>query len=563
MDYKELVNVYLELEKTTKRLEKTKIVSNFLKKIPLEQLDFVIYLIEGRVFPLWDERKIGFSDRLMIKAISQATGTSSKNIENLYSKVGDLGKVSEQLVSKKTQSTLIRKKLTLEKVIANIRKLSELEGEGTVERKISLIAELLSSANPEESRFIVGTVLETLRIGIAEGIVRGAIADAFEKDVKDVESAFDILVDYGEVAKLAKQNKLGKIELSPGRPVKVMLAILVSNIEEGFEALGKPCQLEFKLDGFRLEIHKFSNKIKLFTRRMEDVTKQFPEVMDYVKNYVKGSNFILDAEAVGYDKKTGKYLPFQNISQRIKRKYNIEELAKRFPMELNIFDVIYYNGKILIDKPLKERRKILENIIKPVKGKIIPTETLVTDDLKKAESFYKRSLEEGNEGIMLKNINSIYKAGRYVNGWCKLKPTLEPLDLVITGAEFGKGKRAGFLSSYAVSCFDKQKSKFLECGMVSTGIKEKESETGVTLNEITKLLKPLIISQEGRKVIIKPEIVVEVGYEEIQKSPTYSSGFALRFPRFKRLRIKEKTARDANTIADIERIYNAQKHRGK
>mgnify|MGYP001595123396 CR=1 FL=1 len=557
MEYKELVKYYEELESTTKKLIKADILAKLFKESPLEDLDLIVYLVQGKVFPEWNEKNIGFSSRLMLKAISTVIGISSEEVENLWKKKGDLGIVIEDLVKTKKQTTLLSKKLSTEKVFNNIRKLAELEGEGTVNKKVQLVAELLSNASPKEAKFIVRTVLEDLRVGVKEGIIRDAISKAFEKDVKEIEDAFNLTVDYGEVAKLAKENKLKNIDIKVGRPAKLMLSVLVTNVEEGFEALGETIQAEFKLDGFRIQAHKDSKgTIKLFTRRMEEVTKQFPDVVEFVKKNVRGEKFIIDCEAVGIDGKTGKYLPFQSISQRIRRKYDIEEIAKKFPVELNIFDILYLDGKNLMNSSLLERRKILEKIVKEKKGEVVLTKKLISKDLKEIRSFFRESLNAGNEGLMLKNVNSFYVPGRYVNGWCKLKNVLEPLDLVIIGSTYGEGKRAGELSSYIVAC--KNKDKFLECGMVSTGIKEKEGD--LTYKMMTKMLKPLIIREEGRNVFVKPKIIIEVAYEEIQKSPTYSSGYALRFPRVIKIR-DDKPVSEINSINDLEKIYKCQ--RGK
>jgi DNA ligase-1 len=557
MDYRELVKYYEELESTSKKLIKTDILAKLFKESPLEDLDLIVYLVQGKVFPEWDEKNIGFSSRLVLKAISTVIGVSSDEVEKLWKKKGDLGTVVEELVKTKKQTTLVSKKLSTEKVFENIRKLAELEGEGTVNKKVQLVAELLSNASPKEAKFIVRTVLEDLRVGVKEGIIRDAISKAFEKDVKEVEDAFNLTVDYGEVAKLAKKNKLKDIEIKVGRPAKLMLSVIVNKIEEAFEALGETIQAEYKMDGFRIQAHKDNDKIKLFTRRMEEVTKQFPDIVEFVKKNIKGEKFIIDCEAVGLDKKTGKYLPFQSVSQRIKRKYDIEKTAKEFPVELNVFDILYLDGKNLMNLSLIERRKILEKIVKEKNGEVALTKKLVSNNLKEITSFYKESLEAGNEGLMLKNINSNYIPGRYVNGWGKIKNVLEPLDLVIVGATYGEGKRAGDLSSFIVAC--KNKDKFLECGMVSTGIKEKENEKeDMTYKEMTKLLQPLIIKEEGRTVFVKPKIIIEVGYEEIQKSPTYGSGFALRFPRFMRLRT-DKPLNEINSIEDLEKIYKYQK----
>ncbi len=558
MDYETIVEVYVALEKTTKHLEKTEIIAAFLKKIPAHELVDVVNLLQGRIFPE-EEKKIGFSSKLMLKAIAKTSGLSLQKVENLWSDLGDLGIVAEKVLTKKQQATLYEKKLTAEKVIANIKKLAELEGEGTVERKVSLVQELLANASAREVRFIVRTILEELRIGVSEGILRDAIAKAFNKDVEEVEAAHNLTLDYGEVAKRAKENTLHEVKLKPGKPVKLMLSVVAADIEEAFEDLGTPAQFEFKLDGFRLQCHKEKESVKLFTRRMENVTTQFPELLPLLKENVKADSYIVDAEAVGINTKTGMYVPFQHISQRIKRKYDIEETAKKFPIELNIFDILYYNGKSVMSASMKERRAIIEKIIKPVKYKLRVTEKLISKDPKEAQRFFKEALKHGAEGVMIKNLSSSYTAGRYVGGWMKLKTTLEPLDLVIVAAEYGTGKRAGVLSSYVIAC--QHEGTLLECGMVSTGVKEKNEETGMTYTKLSKMLESLILKKEGRHVIVKPKIVVEVGYEEVQVSPTYASGFALRFPRFKRLRMEEKTVQDINTLTDIKRIFNMQKRK--
>ena len=556
MQYLKLVDVYQQLEQTTKRLEKTAIIAEFLTTVSEKELATVINLLQGYVFPQWDDRNSGLSSRLMLKAIAKATGSNIDTIEKSWNKEGDLGIVAKKLITKKKQTTLFSVDLTIKKVVANVQKLATLEGTGTVDRKVSLVAELLTSASPEEARFIVRTVLEELRIGIAAGIVRDAIAKTFEVDAKEVERAFDVVGDYGEIAVHAKHCTLQEVRLSVGRPLNSMLSILAKNVEESFKALGSPAQFEPKLDGFRLQIHKHNNDIKLFTRRLEEVTKQFPEVVTYIKTHVTAKVCILDAEAVGIDLKTGRHLPFQHVSQRIRRKYHIEEIAKKLPVEVNVFDVLFIDGKSLLDEPLQQRRKQLENVVKSEQKKIKVTEVLVTSDAEKARAFYDAALANGNEGVMAKNINSVYRPGRYVKGWCKLKPTLEPLDVVITGGMYGEGKRSKWLASFTVAC--RNNNTFVEIGKVGTGVKEKDA-TGVTFAELTKLLEPLILEQKGLEVKIKPKIVVEVLYEELQKSPTYSSGFAMRFPRILRLRTQEKTAKDVNTLDDVERIYAIQK----
>jgi len=581
MRYSKLVEIYEQLSSTTKRLEKTKILSKFLKYLPEDDKD-ILYLFLGNIYPEYSEKKIGISNQLTIKAISKATGTPINQVVKEWKLIGDLGEVAEKLTANKKQSTLHNHILTTEKVLTNLRKLPELEGKGTVDKKISLITELLTSATPKEALYLTRILIRDLRIGIKESTIREAIADAFFNDkkqaAKQIQDAIDKTNDLAFVFNIAKRGKLKhfeKISIEIGKPIKVMLAQKVKKIEDGFEAVGKPCAIEYKYDGFRLLIHKKQKEIILFTRRLENVTKQFPEVVDYIKKYVKGHSFILDSEAVGYDKKTKKYVAFQKISQRIKRKYEIEKLQKELPLEINIFDILYYNGKPLIKEPFEKRTKLLRKIIQNKPYRIIAAKQIITGDKEEAEEFYKKSLEENQEGVMMKNLSAPYKLGSRVGHMLKIKPEERDLDLVITGAEYGTGKRSGWLSSFILSCLndnlssvrvgrDSQgghyKEKFLEIGKMGTGIKEKSAEEvgGVSFKELTKMIKPLIIEEKGKSVKIKPKIVIAVTYQEIQKSPNYSSGFALRFPRFTALR-PDKSPDDIATLKEVEKDYEKQK----
>jgi DNA ligase-1 len=561
MKYQKLAELYEELGGTTKRLEKTEILSKFLKQLGESDRD-ILYLLLGDIYPEYDERKIGISNQLTIKAISKATGTDEKKVVTKWKEIGDLGKVAEVLISKKSQATLHRYTLTTEKILENLRKLPELGGKGTVGKKISLITELLTSASPLEALYLIRTLLGDLRIGVKESTVRDAMAKAFfdsEKDaVKKIQDAIDKSNDLAAVFDVTRERKLGKFDklsLQVGKPIKVMLAQKVKTIKDAFEAVGKPCAIEYKYDGFRLVIHKKGNNIILFTRRLENVTKQFPEVVEYVKRYVKGNSFILDSEAVGFDKKTKEYRPFQEISQRIRRKYDIERLQNELPVEINVFDILYYNGKSFLSEPFEKRTLLLKEIIKNHPYKIIRAKQIITSDEKKAGEFYRQSLKNNQEGVMFKNLNAIYQPGSRVGHMLKVKPEERDFDLVITGAEYGKGKRSGWLSSFILSCRDK--NEFLEIGKVGTGIKEK-AEMGISFRELTEKLKPYITEEHGKSVKIRPKIVVSVTYQEIQKSPNYSSGFALRFPRFTALR-PDKSVSEITTLEEIKKDFAGQK----
>jgi DNA ligase-1 len=562
MLYSELCEVYEKLEKTPKRLEKTEILSEFLKKLKKSEGE-IVYLLQGKIFPDYDTREIGISTQLAIKALSKATGENEIDLVKKWKKTGDLGLVSEEVSKRKRQSTLFSKKLTPEKVMENLRKLTEFTGKGTVDKKIGLISELLTSASPTEAKYIMRMLLADLRIGIGSGVMRDAIVWAcFDKEDKEkfieVQEAYDKATDFAEVFELALKNKLDEITLSPGKPVKVMLVLKAKDVTEGFESVGKPAAIEYKYDGFRMMINKNEKgEIKIFTRRLEEVTNQFPEVKEYIKKFVTAKTFIIDSEAVGFNSKSKKYLPFQDISQRIKRKYDIDKVQQKLPIEINIFDIIYYNGKNMLNEPFEKRREILEKIIKQEKYKLKLAEQLVTDDEKKAQKFYERALKDGQEGVIMKSLQAGYKPGARVGFQVKIKPSSNELDLVIVKAEAGTGKRAGWLTSFTVACKDGE--NLLEIGKVSTGLKEKESE-GTSFVEITKLLKHLIISEKGREVEVKPKIVITITYQEVQKSPSYSSGYALRFPRFTTLRI-DRDVDDIATLKEIERDYATEQSR--
>jgi len=658
MEYKRLADVYNKLESTTLKLKKTEIVARFLETVDKDELEIVVLLITGRVYPGWSSQELGMSSGLMAKAISKAYGSiSPKEIEDEWRKLGDLGLVTERYSSKKVQSRIFAKMLTVQKVFDNMRKISGMEGMKSQDRKLDLVSELLSSvSDPLEARYIARTVIGDLRIGVAEGLLRDAIASAFfanvfwketleqkvngdtrlkilslslkgkkivvdeklatvlekkhdedydmlrsgnevvvreikkvsddellkkesgidyiffhdvsignetkSRIVSSVEHAFSMTNDFSLVALAAKDGgitALAGLKMNANHPLKVMLYQKALTIDDAFGIVGKPAAIEYKYDGFRLQVHRTGDTIKLFTRRLEDVTEQFPDVERAVRECVKAESFILDCEVIGIDKKTGKWLPFQKISRRIKRKYDIDQIVDEIPVIINFFDAMMADGKSLIDVPFSQRRKFIESVVSEADG-IKVARHIITDDVKKVNDFYKESLSKGNEGIMMKNLSAPYKPGSRVGYGIKIKPTMDNLDLVIVGADYGEGKRVGWLSSFHLACYDSDSGEYLTIGKMGTGIKEKSGE-GTSFGELTEMLKPHITEEKGKTVAIKPAVVIEVAFEEIQKSTKYSSGFALRFPRLVRLR-EDRMPEDASTVDEIAMVYGAQRGRG-
>lgn len=564
MKYSILAEIYEKLEKESGKIKKTEILSELIKKMPTELLPKVILLVSGKIFPSYSEEKTGVAGQMMIKAISKSTGLSESEINNKLKDLGDLGLVAENCIKHKKQRTLSQKSLTIENVYDNIQKLSQLTGSGSQERKLNLIAELLSSAKPKEARYIVRSVLETLRIGVAEGIIRDSIAKAFNVNNKVVENAWFLNANYGEIAQIAKkqgESGLKKVRIELGKPIMVMLGEKSPTLEKALGTYENPL-LEFKYDGLRIQIHKKDDKIWLFTRRLEDVTKQFPDLAKYAKKAIKAKSCLIEGETIGIDTKTKKPVLFQQLSRRIQRKYDIEKMVEKIPVQINLFDIIYLNGKSLFDERFENRRKLLEKNVIPISGKFELAKQIKTKNLKKAKEFYEKSLKANQEGLMIKNGDAKYQPGRRVGQWTKVKPTMENLDVTITSAEWGKGKRKGWFGSFTLSI--RSDSEFLSIGKLGTGLKDEEFKK--LTDKLKKLIPtPFVKTKSGKiiypnKIEFSPKIVkivIEVAYEQIQKSPKYESGFALRFPRLKRFRY-DKSIEDVDTLDRIKKLYEQQ-----
>ncbi len=545
MHYSKLADLYEKLEGTAKKLEKRDILAEFYKHS--DNLSSVVMMSTGSVFPA-GSLDLGIAREMMKRIIAKSSGSSLEAVNKVFKETGDLGLTAEKLVQKKKQSSLASHVLTVDKVFSNLRELPNLVGKGSQERKIDLVVELLSHASPKEARYIVRTVIGDMRIGVAEGIVREAIASAFDKEPQEIEHAFNVVGDFGIVAEMAKQNKL-KAEVQLFHPVRVMLAEPASGLKEAVEKF-EELAIQYKYDGFRIAGHKDGSKVKIFSRRLDEVTNQFPDIAKWVREQIDAKQCIVEGEVVAVDSK-GNPQPFQSLSRRIQRKYDIEKMVKDIPIEVNLFDIIYLNGKSLMDKPFKERWQELKKIIKPVKNFHL-ADHIETKNLEQAEKFYQSSLKAGQEGVIVKNLSAHYQPGKRVGGWLKVKPIMEPLDLVVVGAEWGEGKRSKWLSSMILAA--NSKNGLEETGRMASGFTEDQ------LEELTKKLKPLIIEEENKIARIKPQVVIEIGYEEIQKSPKYPSGYALRFPRLLRIR-DDKSPKDANTVSDIEKLFTMQKKR--
>ncbi|MCD6414186.1 MAG: ATP-dependent DNA ligase [Candidatus Diapherotrites archaeon] len=549
MLFKEFVAFLERLEKTDSRLEMTEIVKELFLSSS-DDLHRTVLYVQGLLFPPWDPSELGIASRMMIKCISMSTGFSEDVIQEIIAKTGDTGLACEELFKRKIQTTLFQEDLSLKTIEELTRKISKLEGPGSQEKKSKYIVELLNSCSAGEVKYMVRLLLGEMRVGVGEGIVRDAVAKAWNIDAAIVEGAFSLINDYGELAELAREKGvegLKKIDLRLGRPLRPMLAQSVHSVEEAFKSF-KPGIFEYKYDGMRTQVHIFDGKIKIFTRRLEDVTKQFPDVVEAIREGITAKNAIIEGETVAVEPDEHPR-PFQVLSRRIKRKHGIDQMAEEIPIILYLFDCMYLNNKNYVKVRFKERRKTLESIV--TEGKRLRlSKMLLTDKTKPANEFYKEALDKGHEGVMIKNPEANYKPGSRVGYMYKLKPIAETIDLVIVGAEWGEGRRANWLGSYLLACRDPDTGEFLEIGKMATGLSDEQLEM------LTEELKPDIVEQKNKLVKLRPRVVVEVGYQEIQKSPTYASGYALRFPRLIRIR-EDRSPEEAETLGRIESLIKS------
>ncbi|MCQ8904177.1 MAG: ATP-dependent DNA ligase [Methanothermobacter sp.] len=551
MLYMELAEVYHRLESTTKRLEKTEILAELLRSVDKELLPVVTILMLGRVFPIWSEEELGVGIKLLMKAISLVVGVSLEEIEDEIREQGDIGLASEKLFSRKTQTTFFSRPLTVEFVYSRLKALASASGDRAQSKKINILVEVLSQAKPLEARYITRTVLEELRVGVAEGIIREAIARAFEVDPSLVERAHMLTNDLGMVASVASEegeSGLGRLNLEPGRPVKPMLAQLASSIESAIMELGRAF-CETKYDGIRVQIHRCGDDISIFTRRLENITAAVPEILEGVEEALPDDDYIVEGEIIVT--MDGRPASFQYILQRVRRKYDIGRLKREVPLSLFLFDVLYHRGP-LIDEPLRRRREALESILSEIPGKVEASRMVDVgpDNLDDALWLFKESIREGHEGIMIKDTEAPYIPGIRGKKMLKFKAEPETLDLIVVGGTYGRGKRAHLVGSYLLAARDEDSGDLVTVAHVATGLDDE------TLQQLSERMEKLAIERKGRKLLVRPEIILEVAYSEIVKSPEYESGYSLRFPVVKRIR-DDLCLDDVDTVGRIESLFQS------
>jgi len=568
-----------KMESTTKRIELTDILVELLKNTHASIISKVIYLIQGKIRPNFEGVELGIAEKLVIRAISKSSGITTKKIEDDYNDGGDLGKTGANILRQKTQTTFTAETITLERVYDTLLKISKLEGKGSQDMKMKYISSLLNDATPIESKFILKILLGTLRLGIAENTTMDALAIAFtnEKSNRElVENAYNVSSDLGKVSEvLATEgiNGILKFTTSLFSPIRPMLADRVKSEDDAFKKIKNDFAAEYKLDGERAQIHKKNNEIVLFSRSLENITRYYPDVVEKISKSINANDGIFEAEIVAVNENTGNFLPFQELMHR-RRKYKLEQAVSDYPITVNFFDVLYYNQTDYLEKPYMERRKTLENIIKENNfAKLVPM-SIVSNEGDVTESL-ENSINSGCEGLMLKVIDSPYRAGTRGNNWLKLKREYQnelgdSLDLVVVGAFFGRGRRTGKYGTLLLSSYNSESDTFPTICKVGTGFTDENLDQlfQILSNKVTLKKNPRVISTMEADIWFEPELVLEIVASEISLSPIHKTGlnmirndigFALRFPKFTGKIRSEKSAEDASVDEEVLALYKNQK----
>jgi DNA ligase-1 len=551
-EFRVLAELGEKLEGTRKRSLMVSFVSEFLKSVSASEVEAATFMILGRPFPKADSRTLEVSWATVRAVINRLTNVDWRSFTEAFGKSGDLGATIKSIFEGnkiRRQATLVEKPLTVLEVKRSFEAIAETGGVGSRERKERLLETLLGDASPLEAKYVVKILIGEMRTGFHEGLMEQAIAEAFDVPHELVRKANMITGDIAAVAAVAKaegEEGVLKLRLRVFQPIKPMLAQTAEDVKEALDLHGGRTALEYKLDGARVQIHISKGTVRIFSRRLTDVTESFPEIVQLAQTQIEADEAILEGEIIAVGE-GGIPVPFQHLMRRFRRIRKVGDMVASIPVQLQLFDLILLDGESFIDVPYVKRRKKLEEIC----GTVVLTKQKITDNPSEAESFLKESLNSGHEGLVAKKLDSPYTPGVRGKRWFKIKEPLESLDLVIVAAEYGYGRRHKWLSDYYLAARNPETGDFVVVGKTFKGLTDQE------IIEMTRRLKELAVREERRRVTVTPRIVVEVAYNEIQESPKYKCGMALRFARITRIR-EDKNPEEADTIQKIQKIYEKQ-----
>lgn len=573
MRYTELVNFFEIIEKESSRLMMTNHLVNLFKTVPEDDIEKVVYLTEGKLYPSFMGIELGMAEKLALKALSMSTGISTDKVENEYKKIGDIGILTEALLKKRVQLTLFDRDLEITDVYNDLDKIARTSGSGSNDIKLRILSGLLTDASPKEAKYIMRIVTGKMRLGVSNNTMITALSQAFAHGQKEtIETMYNVTSDIGEVARELKKKGMTGIKTSAiiGRPIRMMLAKRMSSAREIVTQMGTVA-CEYKYDGMRLQIHKSGDDIWLFTRNLEHITDQYPDVVKYALQNIKVKKAIIEGECVGIDS-AGYFLPFQELMHR-RRKYEIENKSKDIPVHMYLFDALFLDDKNIMIKGLAERRSILKN-------SIIETENFrlshakISGNVSEIEKFFEGSIESGCEGLMCKDLRSTYQAGSRGMSWVKLKRSYqskmtEPTDVIVVGAFLGKGRRSETYGALLVAVYDSEKDVFSTICKVGSGFTDEE------LNNLPEMLNKYKLEKKSVRVEsimnadvwFEPKLVMEIIGDELTLSTTHpcamgsireNAGIAMRFPRFLHNWRYDKGPDDVTTVTEIVNTYKSQ-----
>lgn len=589
MKYSILAEFYEKIEKTTKRTAMTTYLVELFKKTPPEVIDKVVYLTQGKLYPDFVGVELGVAEKLAMRALSIVSGASIKEIEAIYKKEGDIGLTAERVLARKKTASILdyfgvtqtQRELTVDRVYSTLDRIAKAKGEGSQDVKINLLASLLRDASPKEAKYLLRTITGRLRLGIADMTILDALAITFtgSKANRDIiERAYNVRPDLGYIAKvLATEGLEGvkRIKITIGIPVQPMLAERLSNPIEILEKLGGECIAEYKYDGERIQAHKKGDEVVLFSRRLENITHHYPDACKLIRKHIKAKEAIIEGECVAINPVSGEMLPFQELMHR-RRKYDIEEAMKKYPIALFLFDCLYVDGEDLTLKPYPVRREYLKKIVEEGEKIKLATSKHIKSP-KELEEFFEEAISEGCEGIMCKSLkdDSIYQMGARGWLWIKFKrdyrcEMTDTVDLVVVGAFYGKGKRAGMYGALLMAAYDPSADMFRTVCKVGSGFTDED------LEKLPEILDPYKIPHKHPRVDSKieadvwfvPAVVLEIMGAEITLSPLHtcaygviksSAGLAIRFPRFTGRYRFDKKPEQATTVDELVEMYRAQR----
>ena len=582
MNYSEVASKYAKLEGISGRNEMTGVFAELLKATPRAELPMLVYMTQGKLRPDYEGVELGLAEKLALRALSTATGVTSDRVYSTYVKRGDIGTAAEELLAEKSQGTLFSEGLTLRRVYETLLRIARQSGSGSVDAKLKELASLLNDASPQEAKYIMRTVTGELRLGVADYTVLDAAATAFlggKSERSKVERAYNVHPDLGFVVGSVAAKGLEGVEqvgVEVGIPIRPMLAERLSSADAIVKKMGgKVVASEYKLDGERLQIHKDGKEVKLFSRRLEAITGHYPDAVELVKEHVGPRRAILEAEVVAINEDSGEYLPFQELMHR-RRKHGVEQAISDYPVALNFFDILLSGTAELTDKPYVLRRKKLEQAVEATpRTRVVPN--LTSKDPAEIERFMEEAIENGCEGLVVKDPASTYRAGAREFAWIKLKreyrsELTDTIDLVVIGAFHGKGRRVGTYGTYLLGTYDGGRDIYTSVAKIGTGFSDED------LAKIPKLLKPFeshvkppnVESNMVPEVWFRPQLVIETIASELTLSPIHTAamgrirpgaGISLRFPKFTGKIRDDKGPEDATTVEEIVAMYKRQTKR--